>query len=196
MIIAGESNVYVGLKRPYEAFIGPNSLEKWNEARERSASFCGTCYFYHGNSCSQKEKNRRWTYVKPNGVHKNELDHILCKCKLFTDAAVLPSFQTRSGHRMLRAKFHSNNIKAMLNRMAHRRLPPTILEADTGERVAEMHDFEELSSIEEDFYKLVAAITTHQGWLQKKETEPHHLEDHGRNTTTVREEKESEELYP
>ncbi|KAL6731508.1 hypothetical protein Aduo_002365 [Ancylostoma duodenale] len=39
-IIAGDFNAYVGPKRPYEAFIGPHSLEERNEVGERLASFC------------------------------------------------------------------------------------------------------------------------------------------------------------
>ncbi|EYC03651.1 hypothetical protein Y032_0092g2540 [Ancylostoma ceylanicum] len=91
-IISGDFNACVGPKKPYEAFIGQHSLEERNEAGERLAS--------------QKAENRRWTYVSPNGVHKHELDHILCNRKVFTDVAVVPSFQTGSDHRLLRAKSH------------------------------------------------------------------------------------------
>ncbi|KAL6727184.1 hypothetical protein Aduo_009080 [Ancylostoma duodenale] len=159
-IIAGDFNAYVGPKRPYEAFIGPHSLEERNEAGELLASFCETSHFYHGNSRFQKAKNRRWTYISPNGVQRHELDHILCNRKVFTDVAVVPSFQTGSDHRLLRAKFHFDNTRALLDRIAHRRLPPTILDAEAAERLAEMHDFEELDAIDEGYDKLVAAITT------------------------------------
>ncbi|KIH43297.1 hypothetical protein ANCDUO_26700, partial [Ancylostoma duodenale] len=127
-IIAGDFNAYVGPKRPYEAFIGPHSLEERNKAGERLASFCETSHFYHGNSRFQKAKNRWWTHISPNGVHRHELDHILCNRKVFTDVAVVPSFQTGSDHRLLRAQFHFDNTRALLDRMAHRRPPPTILD--------------------------------------------------------------------
>ncbi|EYB82924.1 hypothetical protein Y032_0347g3161 [Ancylostoma ceylanicum] len=93
-IIAGNFNTYVLPKRSYEAFIGPHSLEERNEAGERLASFCETCHFYYGDSRFQKAKNRRWTYVSPNGDHKHELDQILCNRKVFIDIAIVPSFQT------------------------------------------------------------------------------------------------------
>ncbi|EYB94489.1 hypothetical protein Y032_0171g328 [Ancylostoma ceylanicum] len=172
-IISGDFNACVGPKRPYEAFIGPHSLEERNEAGERLASFCETSHFYHGNIRFQKADNRRWTYVSPNGVHKHELDHILCNRKVFTDVAVVPKFQTGSDHSFLRAKFHFNNIKAMLDRMANRRPPHTILDVDAAERLAEMHDFEELDSIDKDYHTLVAAITSIKDACRKKK--PNHI---------------------
>ncbi|EYB98251.1 hypothetical protein Y032_0133g1799 [Ancylostoma ceylanicum] len=77
-IISGDFNACVGPKRPYEALIGPHSLEERNEGEERSASFCETSHVYHGNSRFRKAENRGGTYVSPNRVHKHELDHILC----------------------------------------------------------------------------------------------------------------------
>ncbi|KAL6723361.1 hypothetical protein Aduo_018373 [Ancylostoma duodenale] len=172
-IIAGDFNAYVGPKRPYEAFIGPHSLEEWNEAGERLASFRETSHFYYGNSRFQKAKNRRWTYISPNGVHRHELDRILCKRKVFTDVAVVPSFQTGSDHRLLRAKFHFDNTRALLDRMAHRRPPPAILDAEAAERLAEMNDFKELDAIDEDYDKLVAAIITIRDSCRKRK--PSHI---------------------
>ncbi|EYC26172.1 hypothetical protein Y032_0010g1000 [Ancylostoma ceylanicum] len=104
---------------------------------------------------------------------KHELDHILCNRKIFTDVAVVHSFQTGSGHRLLRTKFHFNNIEAMLDRMAHRRPPPTILDAEAAERLAEMHDFKELNSIDKDYHQLVAAITSISDGCRKKK--PNHI---------------------
>ncbi|EYC26366.1 hypothetical protein Y032_0010g1117 [Ancylostoma ceylanicum] len=60
----------------------------------------------------------------------------------------------------------------MLDRMAHRRPPPTILDADAAERLAEMHDFEELDSIDKDYHKLVAAINSTKDGCRKKK--PNH----------------------
>ncbi|EYC26365.1 hypothetical protein Y032_0010g1116 [Ancylostoma ceylanicum] len=65
-IVSGEFKACVGPKRPYEAFIGPHSLEERNEAGELLASFCETSHFYHGNSRFQKAENRRWMFLSPN----------------------------------------------------------------------------------------------------------------------------------
>ncbi|KIH68860.1 hypothetical protein ANCDUO_00803 [Ancylostoma duodenale] len=54
-----------------------------------------------------------------------------------------------------------------------------------------MHDFEELDDIDEDYNKLIAAIT-----IIREESEPHLLQNRGKNTATAREEEESEEDYP
>ncbi|KAL6724210.1 hypothetical protein Aduo_019117 [Ancylostoma duodenale] len=61
----------------------------------------------------------------------------------------------------------------MLHRMAHRRPSPTILDAKAAERLAEMHDFEELNARDEDYDKLVAAITTIRDGCRKKK--PNHI---------------------
>ncbi|KIH60839.1 reverse transcriptase [Ancylostoma duodenale] len=57
--------------------------------------------------------------------------------------------------------------------MAHRRPPPTILDAEAAERLAEMHDFEELDAIDEDYDKLVVAITTIRDSCRKRK--PNHI---------------------
>ncbi|KIH64069.1 hypothetical protein ANCDUO_05624, partial [Ancylostoma duodenale] len=57
--------------------------------------------------------------------------------------------------------------------MTHRRPPPTILDAEAAERLAEMHDFEELDAIDEDYDKLVAAITIIRDSCRKRK--PNHI---------------------
>ncbi|KAL6733773.1 hypothetical protein Aduo_004394 [Ancylostoma duodenale] len=97
--------------------------------------------------------------------------------------------QTRSDHGLLRAKCHFNNTKALLEHMTSRRPPPTILDAEAAERLAKMHNFEELDAIYEGFDKLVVAITTISDSCRKKK--PNHIGNYGRNTATARKEEES-----
>ncbi|EYB95133.1 hypothetical protein Y032_0163g3473 [Ancylostoma ceylanicum] len=59
----------------------------------------------------------------------------------------------------------------MLDRIAHKRPPPTILDAEAAERLAEMQEFEELNSIGEDYHQLVAAITL--GMVAEKKKSNH-----------------------
>ncbi|KIH69139.1 hypothetical protein ANCDUO_00520, partial [Ancylostoma duodenale] len=63
--------------------------------------------------------------------------------------------------------------KALLDRMAHRRPPPAILDAEAAERLAEMNDFKELDAIDEDYDKLVAAIITIRDSCRKRK--PSHI---------------------
>ncbi|KAL6734402.1 hypothetical protein Aduo_004945 [Ancylostoma duodenale] len=60
----------------------------------------------------------------------------------------------------------------MLDHMALGRPPLTVLNVEVAERLAEMHDFEELDAIDEGYDKLVAAITTIRGAYGKKK--PNH----------------------
>ncbi|KIH59732.1 hypothetical protein ANCDUO_10026 [Ancylostoma duodenale] len=97
--------------------------------------------------------------------------------------------QKEAGERLLRAKCHFNNTKALLEHMTSRRPPPTILDAEAAERLAKMHNFEELDAIYEGFDKLVVAITTISDSCRKKK--PNHIGNYGRNTATARKEEES-----
>ncbi|EYB82301.1 hypothetical protein Y032_0362g3490 [Ancylostoma ceylanicum] len=48
----------------------------------------------------------RWMWESPCGEYHNEIDHILVNRRFcLTDIGVVPKFYTRSGHRLLRAKF-------------------------------------------------------------------------------------------
>ncbi|KIH64313.1 hypothetical protein ANCDUO_05377 [Ancylostoma duodenale] len=82
----------------------------------------------------------------------------------------MPSFQPGGDHRLLWAKFHFDNTRALLDRMAHRRPSPTILDAEAAERLAEVHDFKELDAIDEDYDKLVAAMTTIRDSCRKRKS--------------------------
>ncbi|EYB85833.1 hypothetical protein Y032_0290g1548 [Ancylostoma ceylanicum] len=172
-VIAGDFNAYVGPRRKYDAFLGPHSDERWNETGERLASFCETAHFYHGNSRFQKPRERRWTHISPNGLFKHELDHFLCNHKIFTDVAVVPSFQTGSDHRLLRAKLHFDKTKATLERMAQKTPSPTILDVEAAQRLAESKDFGEMNDLDEDYEKLEAAIADIRKTCRKKK--PNHV---------------------
>ena len=59
--------------------------------------------------CHQERLHRRWTWISPNGVTRNEIDYILTdKPQTFTDVSVINSFNTGSDHRMIRASMTIN----------------------------------------------------------------------------------------
>ena len=61
------------------------------------------------NTFFKKRLHRRWTWISPNGVTKNEIDHILTdKPQTFTDVSVINSFNTGSDHRMIRCSMTIN----------------------------------------------------------------------------------------
>ena len=108
-IVIGDFNARVGPRTGAEAFIGSESSETRNDSGERLASFCETNHLFHCNSFFKKSMDRRWTHAGPGGTHRHELDHILCNRRCFTEVGVVPSFNTGSDHRHLRANFHSSS---------------------------------------------------------------------------------------
>ena len=61
------------------------------------------------NTFFKKRLHRRWTWISPNGVTKNEIDYILTdKPQTFTDVSVINSFNTGSDHRMIRGSMTIN----------------------------------------------------------------------------------------
>ncbi|ETN69091.1 hypothetical protein NECAME_15524, partial [Necator americanus] len=60
----------------------------------------------HGNSQFQKPSSLHWTWESPGGGYRNEIDHIIVNKRFYlTDVAVVPKFNTRSNHRLLRGRF-------------------------------------------------------------------------------------------
>ncbi|EYC05140.1 hypothetical protein Y032_0084g1800 [Ancylostoma ceylanicum] len=106
VVVMGDFDARIGPRKVGEVFIGPNSAEQRNEAEERLANFCETHHLFHGNSHFVKNPAKRWTHVSSNGQHYHELDHILCNKRVITDVSVVPSFNTGSDHRLLRARLH------------------------------------------------------------------------------------------
>ena len=61
------------------------------------------------NTFFKKRLHRRWTWISPNGVTKNEIDYIPTdKPQTFTDVSVINSFNTGSDHRMIRGSMTIN----------------------------------------------------------------------------------------
>ena len=61
------------------------------------------------NTFFKKRLHRRWTWISPNGVTKNEIDYIITdEPQTFTDVSVINSFNTGSDHRMIRGSMTIN----------------------------------------------------------------------------------------
>lgn len=64
---------------------------------------------YLMNTYFKKKECRRWTWISPNGLVKNEIDYFISNKKsIFQDVTVLNKFSTGSDHRMLRSKIRFN----------------------------------------------------------------------------------------
>ncbi|EYB99959.1 hypothetical protein Y032_0119g869 [Ancylostoma ceylanicum] len=91
-----------------------------------------SCNLFHGNSIFEKPQHRRWTWESPNGQTHSELDHVLTNRRWsLMDTTVLPSFDSGSDHRLLRAKIRLND--RIFKRDRHRGPPVRSPEYDEQE---------------------------------------------------------------
>ncbi|EYB98098.1 hypothetical protein Y032_0134g1852 [Ancylostoma ceylanicum] len=107
----------------------------------------------------EKPAKRRWTWESLNGLTRSEIDHILTnrRWSLF-DVSVLPSFDTGSEHRLIRAKITLN--KKNCKRDTHRPAPhkiPTFKSADL-ESAIESNTWTLFEDPTEDYDHLVRGL--------------------------------------
>lgn len=64
------------------------------------------------NSLYKKKPSKKWTWVTPNGQHKNEIDYAMTNnTKVFKDSEVIGNFNFNSDHRMVRATLSGTRVK-------------------------------------------------------------------------------------
>ena len=92
-VIMGDFNAKVGLGYPAKSCIGPYGLGSWNTRRDSLINFAESHKLKIVYTFFKKRLHRRWTWISPNGVTKNEIDYILTnKPQTFTDVSVINSF--------------------------------------------------------------------------------------------------------
>ena len=108
-VIMGDFNANVGLGDPAKSCIGPFGLGSRNTRGDSLINFVESHQLKIMNTFFKKRLHRRWTWISPNGVTKNEIDYILTdKPQTFTDVSVINSFNTGSDHRMIRGSMTIN----------------------------------------------------------------------------------------
>uniref|UniRef100_A0A7I5EE48 Reverse transcriptase domain-containing protein n=1 Tax=Haemonchus contortus TaxID=6289 RepID=A0A7I5EE48_HAECO len=160
VVVSGDFNARVGGRGSGERFIGPNCAEQRNAAGERLANFCEIHHMFHGNSQFVKAPTKRWTYVSPNGQYYHELDHILCSRRAITDVGVVPSFNTGSDHRLLRARLHFERSHVRLSRIQARQPRATVLDTNALKTLIENVPLDMKEDINEDYDYLLNTLST------------------------------------
>ncbi|VDL74458.1 unnamed protein product [Nippostrongylus brasiliensis] len=156
----GDFNARIGPRSLGERFIGPNSAEIRNDAGEILADFCETFHLYHGDSLFFKSPKRGWTHCSPNGPHLHELDHILCNRKVFTDVGVVPSFNTGSDHRLLRARLHFDRMQVCLTQIRQKQTRIKRIDIDVLQSMMDSGSFDMFADIDDDYSRITNIITT------------------------------------
>ena len=108
-VIMGNFNAKVGLGDLAKSCIGPYGLGARNTRGDSLINFAQSHQLKIMNTFFKKRLHRRWTWISPNGVTKNEIDYILTdKPHTFTYVSVINSFNTGSDHRMIRGSMTIN----------------------------------------------------------------------------------------
>ena len=71
LFIIGDWNAKVGSQET-PGVTGKFGLGMWNKAEQRLIEFC------QGNALVQQHKRRLYAWTSPNGLHRNQIDYILC----------------------------------------------------------------------------------------------------------------------
>ena len=77
LFIKGEWNAKVGSQET-SGVTGKYGLGVQNEAEQRLIEFCQENTLVIANTLSQKHKRRLYTWISPDGQHRNHTDYILC----------------------------------------------------------------------------------------------------------------------
>jgi len=107
--VIGDFNAKVGKGKDMESSTRPLGLEPRNWRGDMLVEFAEHHNFKILNTFFKKRLHRRWTWISPNGVTKNEIDYFLSdKSDIFTDVSVINQLNTGSDHRMVRSKIRIN----------------------------------------------------------------------------------------
>ena len=108
-VIMGDFNAKAGLGDPAKYCICPYGLGARYTRGDPLINFAESHQLKIMNTFFKKRLHRRWMWISPNGVTKNEIDYILTdKPQTFTDVSLINSFNTGSGHRMIRGSMTIN----------------------------------------------------------------------------------------
>ena len=108
-VIIGDFDGNIGLRVPAKYCIGHYGLGARDTGGNSLIYFAESHQLKIMNTFFKKRLHRRWTWISPNGVTRNEIDYIFTdKPQTFTDVSVINSFNTGSDHRMIRGSMTIN----------------------------------------------------------------------------------------
>ena len=77
LFIIGDWNAKVGSQET-PGVTGKFGLGTWNEAGQRLIEFCQENALVIANTLFQQHNRRLYTWISPDGQHRNQIDYILC----------------------------------------------------------------------------------------------------------------------
>uniref|UniRef100_A0A7I4YII4 Endo/exonuclease/phosphatase domain-containing protein n=1 Tax=Haemonchus contortus TaxID=6289 RepID=A0A7I4YII4_HAECO len=157
--VVGDFNAVVGTNCTGDWRLGPHGFGDRTENGELLLNLLYACRLFHGNSMFEKPAKRRWTWESPNGRTHTEIDHVLTNRRWsLLDVSVLPSFDTGSDHRLVRAKILLNKriFKRDTHRPAYFKTPS--FDTELLESAIEAYDWRLLEDPTEDYEYLTRGL--------------------------------------
>jgi exonuclease III len=95
IILTGDWNAKIGNDNSdWKSVMGKYGYGDSNERGERLLKFATVHNFFICNTRFQQKSNRKWTWVSPNGIHKNMIDFILIQDRWKISIINCRTFQT------------------------------------------------------------------------------------------------------
>lgn len=160
-VVMGDFNAKLGRGgRPGERYIGKFGIGERNERGSRMVSMVETSKLFVGNTWFKKKAKRRWTWIAPNARTKNEIDYFLVDTRrILRDVSVVPSFNTGSDHRMLRARIHIiPAVERRVLQVTSQRGRPKEIDEEEMQRQVELTDWTMGEELDEDYHHLTEKI--------------------------------------
>ncbi|XP_062526852.1 craniofacial development protein 2-like [Bombyx mori] len=123
-VVMGDFNAKLGCRSNDELKVGQFGYGQRNSRGQRLVDFLEKEGLYMMNSFFQKPPHRKWTWMSPDGVTKNEIDFIMSTSRqIFNDVSVIHRVKTGSDHRIVRGIL-SINVKLERSRLMKSTLRP------------------------------------------------------------------------
>lgn len=108
-VLMGEFNAKIGMREANENDVmGLFGYGTRNERGEKLITFCRQHELFIANLLFKKQSQRKWTWLSPNGITKNEIDYFIVPRKLkmcVKNVEEINCLKDFSDHRLLRMKF-------------------------------------------------------------------------------------------
>ncbi|TLM13197.1 hypothetical protein FEC36_18500, partial [Acinetobacter baumannii] len=108
-VVMGDFNAKLGRRGDDELKVGPFGFGQRNPRGQMLADFMEKEGLFMMNSFFKKPPQRKWTWLSPDGVTRNEIDFIMSTNRqIFNDVSVINSVKTGSDHRYIRGMLNIN----------------------------------------------------------------------------------------
>lgn len=165
-IIMGDFNAKIGTDISPSVNLGKYRIGNTNDSGVRLVEFAMLNNLKIAESFFKSKANKKWTWKAPDGLTKNEIDHLLINdMRVVTKVATIASFNFPSDHRMVRCNirlprraryynYQRKKLKSVLN------IPPHKIDAANAEIRDRIRDskFYESEDVQEMYDIIVNAI--------------------------------------